>query len=259
MQIHQILINEEKTVPEKLPEFNNLCINSIKDLYPDCDYKLYSAVEIEQIIKENFDSKVFHAYNSLNPYCYQSDLARYCLLYLFGGLYVDLNIYFLNRIEIDPQLDFIAFRDLSHLSRNYWAIQTGLLYSKPKSVISKTCIEIILDHCDKKYYGYHPIDVTGPTVLGKSFMMSNTCSTQTVGDVLDVDLSILDNNTTNTLRKHGYGDKIYSYIEDSTGKIIAIRKNSRPGDIETLGFEGTNNYVDMWHQKDVYSKFFNYS
>jgi hypothetical protein len=259
MLIHQILINVEKSVPKKLPKFSNLCIDKIKTLYTNCEYKLYSSGDIEEIIKNNFDIKVFRAYNSLKPYCYQSDLARYCLLYLFGGLYVDLNIYFLNAIKIDPELDFIAFRDLSFLSTNYLAIQTGLLYSKPKSTISEKCIEIIVEHCNKKYYGYHPIDVTGPTVLGKAFMMSNNFIAQTIGDVLDIDISTLDKNIVDEIKSYGYDDMIYSYVEDSTGKIIAIRKSSRPGDIETLGFKGTNNYVDMWNQRNVYSKFFNYS
>ena len=40
---------------------------------------------------------------------------------------------------------------------------------------------------------------------------------------------------------------------DLDKKVIALRKPSKGGDIQSLGLKETNNYVNMWLQKDVYN------
>ena len=51
----------------------------------------------------------------------------------------------------------------------------------------------------------------------------------------------------------GYNaEKLLGFIMDDDNKLIAIRKPSDGGDIKTIGFKGTNNYVEMWKEKKVY-------
>ena len=102
MKIHQILKNDTNKLPDEFPEYHNICYKQIKNLYPNEEYHLYSGEEIEEIIKSNFEDDVFIAYKKLRPYSYKGDLARFCLLYLYGGLYIDLNVKLINTI---PNLD----------------------------------------------------------------------------------------------------------------------------------------------------------
>jgi mannosyltransferase OCH1-like enzyme len=94
MKIHQILISDTNKLPKELPPYAQMCVKSITDFYGTEEYHLYSGEEIEEIIKFNFDNNVYKSYQKLKPYAYKSDLARYCLLYLYGGLYIDLNTKF---------------------------------------------------------------------------------------------------------------------------------------------------------------------
>ena len=41
-------------------------------------------------VKNNFESDVLYAYDSLIPSSYKSDLFRYCILYKYGGIYLDI-------------------------------------------------------------------------------------------------------------------------------------------------------------------------
>ena len=257
--IHQILINSTNTLP-KLPEYIKFCQSQIKNLYPNEEYHLYSGKEIENIIENNFPKEILKVYHSFNPYAYRADLARYCLLYLYGGLYIDLSILCLNSLKLNDK-NFFAFRDLSEFSDPWWAITNAIIYSKPKSNIIKTAIDLMVYHCKTKFYGTSAIDVGGPTVLGKAIMRSqeNFHQVFTNGQVNYINYNDL-NIEKEMLKSFGYDlNKLTGFVLDEDKKVIALRKPSKGGDIKSLGFTGTNNYVDMWLNQDVYDKSIKFS
>lgn len=256
MKIHQVFINDTNKLPNDFPEFHNICVKKIKQLYPNSNYHLYSGEEIENIIQKNFDRDVFTAYRKLKPYACKADIARYCLLYLYGGLYIDLNIYFTNRIPNLNAVDFFAFRDTPQMSRRSWAVQNGILYSKPGSKIIENVLNLIIEHCKKEYYGIQCMDVCGTTILGRAITLSEiNPRVFTNGQLQWFEISRMSEKIQNKLKKMGYIKNYFSgYIMDDIddNKIIAIRKPTHAGDIKTLGFNGTNNYVEMWQNRDVY-------
>lgn len=256
--IHQIIINSTKTLP-KLPEYIKFCQNQINNLYPNQKYHLYSGKEIENIIKNNFPKEVITAYHSLKPYAYKADLARYCLLYLYGGLYIDLSLLSLSPLNLEDT-NFFAFRDFPEFSDPWWAVSNAIIFSKKKSNIMRTCIELIVQHCKNKFYGTSAIDIGGPTLLGKAIMRSQEDFTRvfTNGQVDNISTKKL-NIEEKTLRSFGYDlNKLTGFVLDKNKEIIALRKPSRGGDIKSLGLEGTNNYVDMWLNKDIYDNLKNF-
>jgi hypothetical protein len=254
MIIHQILINDTNKLPDEFPEFHNICYEQIKKLYPDEEYQLYSGKELEEIIQDNFHSDVFTAYKKLKPYACKADLARLCLLYLYGGLYIDLNLYFINTIPDLDKLEFFAFRDLSKMSKQSWAVQNGIMYSTSKSKVVKNAIDLIVKHCKEEYYGVQCVDVSATTVLGISITKSLPhFGIATNGELDSFTLKSFDKKTQNKIKKMGYkSEGLLGFIMDNEDKLIAIRKPSGGGDIKSVGFSGTNNYVEMWKDKDVY-------
>jgi hypothetical protein len=252
--IHQILINFTNTLP-KLPKYIQFCQFQIKSLYPKEEYRLYSGKEIENIIENNFSKEIITTYHSLKPYAYKADLARYCLLYLYGGIYIDISLLCVNSLDLEDK-NFFAFRDLPEFSDPWWAVNNAIIYSKPKSNIMKTAIDLMVHHCKTTFYGVSAIDVGGPTVLGKAIMRSQenfdrVMTNGQVNNIKYVDIDI-DNNK---LISFGYNlEKLTGFILDESKKVIALRKPSRGGDIQSLGFKGTNNYVDMWLNGDVYDE-----
>lgn len=254
MKIHQILINDTNTLPDKFPKFHNICYEQIKKLYPNEEYHLYCGEKLEEIIKNNFNKDIFTAYKKLKPYACKADLARYCLLYLYGGLYIDLNIYFVDTIPNLDKLKFFAFRDFHKMSKQSWSVQNGIMYSLPKSKVVKNAIDLIVKHCREEYYGVQCVDVSATTILGIAITISLPhLGIATNGRLDFFTLETLDKETKNKLKKIGYyGDKLLGFIMDYGDKLIAIRKPSIGGDIESIGFKGTNNYTKMWNDKDVY-------
>jgi hypothetical protein len=255
MKIHQILINDTNKLPDELPEFHNICYEKIKKLYPNEEYHLYSGEELEEIIKNNFDNDVFTAYKKLKPYACRADLARYCLLYLYGGLYIDLNIKFINTILDLDKLNFFAFRDIVKSSKRSWSVANSIIFTTKKSKIMKKCIDIIVENCKSEYYGISVLDVSACIVLGKAIMTSNEDINfiSTTGELCYI----------NPQKEKDYSYNI-AFLMDNDDKIIAYRKPvinniDNCGDISYFGFLGTNNYIEMWKDKNVYDSSIKFS
>ena len=254
MKIHQILINDTNKLPDELPEYHNICYKQIKNLYPNAEYHLYSGEEIEEIIKNNFDDDVLIAYKKLRPYSYKGDLARFCLLYLYGGLYIDLNSYFINTIPDLDKLEFFAFRDKPKASKQYWAVHTGIMHSLTKSKVLESAINLIIKNCKEEYYGIDTIDVSATPVLGQAITLSLPHLGIATNGQLDFFTSkSFNKKMQNKIKNLGYKNKILEgFILDRNDKLIAIKKPAGPGDISSLGFKGTNNYTQMWKDEEVY-------
>jgi mannosyltransferase OCH1-like enzyme len=248
MKIHQILINDTNKLPNEFPEFHNICYKQIKKLYPNAEYHLYSGEELEEIIKNNFDTDVFIAYKKLRPYACKADLARLCLLYLYGGLYIDLNVKLIDTIPNLDKLDFFAFRDITTTSKRSWSVANSIIFATKKSKIMKKCIDIIVENCKNEYYGISVLDVSGCIVLGRAIMTSNE----------DINFIATDGELCkiNPQKEKNYS-YYFAYLMDKDDKIIAYRKpilnkTNNIGDISCFGFIGTNNYIEMWKDKEVY-------
>ena len=74
---------------DNLSEFFVGLINKWKLSNPDFEHRYYSSDRLS-FIKENFEEKVYRAYCRIIK-AYKADLWRYCILYNYGGFYVDID------------------------------------------------------------------------------------------------------------------------------------------------------------------------
>ena len=56
----------------------------------DCVYYLYNDADCRAFIRSAFPPDVLYAYDLLIPTAFKADLWRYCVLYKFGGVYLDV-------------------------------------------------------------------------------------------------------------------------------------------------------------------------
>lgn len=140
---------------------------SIK-MTPEFNNYIYTEDECYKFIEENFDKNVANAYKGLNPIAYKSDLWRYCMLYIKGGIYIDI------KLEImQPLLDIIKKYPTIFVMENAPGINNGFIVTPPKNKIMKACIdEIVINVKTKDYKTANPVskdtppvDITGPYLL----------------------------------------------------------------------------------------------
>ena len=89
MNIFQIY-HSKSLIPEYVSEH-------IKKLNPEYNYKFLDFKEGIEIIRQNFNipsikNKIINTINNMPRYCHKSDLLRYCLLYIYGGVYIDVDL-----------------------------------------------------------------------------------------------------------------------------------------------------------------------
>ena len=242
--IHQILITDNEYA---LPPLIREQANNTKQSFPNYIYTLHTKQTLIDFIKKEFDNEIYQAFNKLKPYSYKADLAKYCLAYSKGGWYVDITIKLLSNIESTHDLEFIGFQDLGggkeRPNQLPYSIQSSLFYAKPRNKIFEKAIEIILENCKSEYYGMSPICPTGPGVLGRAFAHVGYKQSHLIGNFMPLTPFHQQMNR--------------SYILPN-GNILALHKDawmpkSKGGDISSFGIQGSNNYLSMYLDNDIYN------
>ena len=130
---------------------------------PEYNYYLYDDYDCRNFIYNNFDFKVLNAFDKLIPGAYKSDLWRYCVLYVNGGIYMDIKFKIIKPLHTYIKKDTIIFvKDI--VDDN---VYNAIMIASPKLEIFKHAINEIVNNVNNNYYGLNPLDPTGPGLLGK--------------------------------------------------------------------------------------------
>ena len=136
-----------------------------KDDNPEFNHYLYDENDCREFIKNNFNEDVLNAYNSLIPCSYKSDLWRFCVLYINGGVYLDIKIKCVNGFKLIS----LTEKEFFTRDRIEYSVITGLIITLPKNEILLKCINQIVENVKNKYYGNCALLPTGPRLLGQFF------------------------------------------------------------------------------------------
>lgn len=208
-----------KDLPPKMAQ--NL--ERLKSENPQFEFIIYDDIDCINFLKENFEEEVLWAFNKLVPGAYKADLWRLCILYKFGGYYLDIKEKCLNGfklIELSELEHFVYDRPSNH-------ILNALMVCKAENEFLKKCIEEIIKNVKNKYYGPGCLWPTGPGLLGK---VANENKFN-----LNIDLR---------LPQHG---------EFILYKGIGVMRGYSEYVEERKEFQGTKHYGELWDQKKIYN------
>jgi hypothetical protein len=189
-------------LPPKMYECvrNNLVLNQVG---VDCIHYLFNDAECREFIAHEYPPDVLRAYDRLIPTAFKSDLWRYCVLYKYGGVYLDVKLEWGFRppmteggVEAEITLRSIVQRWLSGskscvdcllvLERDgvglwptgHFGIHNAFIITKPKNPLLLDCIFNIVSSSKNGGLGdigsnfchdgwmTRPLFVTGPGLLG---------------------------------------------------------------------------------------------
>jgi mannosyltransferase OCH1-like enzyme len=157
-----------------------------KDISSYCSFRFYDDLMCDELIKTHFKPNIYNAYSSINPVygAMKADFFRYCVLYLIGGIYVDV------KSSINYPLFKIIQKDdicLLDIPRNYlepWrknnpTYEQWLLIFAPKHPYLHNMINQMVNYIENKYEPKIPnmnilntkqkiLNVTGPDAFTKA-------------------------------------------------------------------------------------------
>jgi mannosyltransferase OCH1-like enzyme len=147
-----------------LPEQMRVCVNKLKQNNPEFTHHLYDDTMCREFIKRNFQDKVVRAFDMLNPGAYKADLWRYCVLYIHGGIYLDIKygcVGDFKLIELTKKEHYVKDQILAGVRGVYQACMIHF----PKSEVLIQCIDQVVTNVQNRYYGTNALMITGPHMM----------------------------------------------------------------------------------------------
>lgn len=133
---------------------------------PGYSYFFFDSLDRRIFIKNNFPSYIINMYDKILPGAYKSDIWRYCILYKYGGCYIDMMMSMLKSLDsiIGKNDILIASRPTYDICKD--CVDQGFLLSKPNNkillqIIKYSCMNIEYENTN------HCLDITGPKLLYK--------------------------------------------------------------------------------------------
>tara|TARA_R100000808_G_scaffold5859_2_gene17698 strand:- start:2288 stop:2947 length:660 start_codon:yes stop_codon:yes gene_type:complete len=169
--IHQIYFNLSNTVLADHKIFyqsHNICKK-----YTDYHYMLWSEKECEDLLNCEFPQyKDF--YNNFRYEIQKIDFIRFCILYRYGGFYVDLDMFMLKSFN-ELLARKVVFHNVRHVKPNWSFIENDFMGSVPKFQlwldIMEKCVENYKDKevidIYKIWKGRFILQTTGPKFLSR--------------------------------------------------------------------------------------------
>jgi mannosyltransferase OCH1-like enzyme len=172
-----------KVLPEKMAK----SIEKIKIANPEFEHKLFDDTDCRNFIINNFNDNVLYAYDNLIPGAFKADLWRYCVLYINGGIYLDVKYEPINNFKFMDLIDKDYFvLDRPSFFKGLIGIYNAFIISQPNNPIFLKLIKAIIDNVKNKYYGINALCITGPSLVGKILYPNNNKYTQLIEKEFDL-------------------------------------------------------------------------
>ena len=246
-RLHQIAIVDGFGVPKSISKITCISMQKFRDIYQFSEYTLWTGEMLRTLIADYFGRAVLSAFDAIKPYAYKTDLARYCVLYLHGGLYSDMNVLHTRRWCIEKCYRLGGFSEKSVQNVGNFTISGALLWSQPLAPTLELAIHRILENAHMHNYGKNVLDPTGCALLGRAWLETRS-KQQKQGMTGDQSLG-----RTKVYRSEiGVGWTFSSSSQRQ--EVVASQPVNRPGGAHYI-FEGSDNdYVEMWWLRCVYGE-----
>lgn len=164
MAIPKVIYQTFKT--DQIPWLTKIYIKCFLRKNKGYRYEFYDDLRVDAFIKESFDEEVYKAYTRLQIGAAKADFFRYAILYVYGGIYLDLDSDIL--VNLDKYLNkgdqAVITREKNH--PNLFA-QWALIFEKGHPFLERT-IKYIVENIQENKYPHDVHAMTGPTVYTRA-------------------------------------------------------------------------------------------
>jgi len=212
-----------KNLPPKMKE----SVDLLKKQNPEFNHFLFDDNECREFIQDNFELDVLKAFDSLIPGAYKADLWRYCILYIYGGIYLDIKFHCVNNFKL------LTLTEEEHFARDYLisGVYNAVMITIPKNNVLLKCINQIVSNVKNKYYGASCLHPTGPALLGGFFKQNEKNAFK---------LFHIEKQDEKGVSKHVYCNTTL-ILENYVGYFSEHNKHAK-----------TQHYGDLWKKKNIY-------
>ena len=218
-----------------LPPLMKENFDFLVDSNPKISFHLYDENDCREFIRTHFKPDVVDAYDRLIPCSYKSDLWRYCVLFINGGMYMDIKFKCINNFKLIALTESEHFvRDIANPAHPAGTL-TGLMVCKPGNNILFHCIRRIVDNVNNNFYGISALCPTGPALLGEYFTKNQKKQMNIHFENIFV-----------------YGrDNFYIVYNDGEKEILVFKIYDEYRSEQKV-YQKNAYYADLWNEKNIY-------
>jgi hypothetical protein len=148
LYVHQTYFDKSK-IPQDI--FSN-----IKEFAPEYKHVIYDDEDIVSFLSEYFEPQVLTTFQTLSKGAHKADLARYCILYIYGGIYLDIKselIMPLSDIFTDNNTFYTVIScDVNITMYQGKSLYQGIISSRPNNPLFLSLINYIITCGDPLFY-----------------------------------------------------------------------------------------------------------
>lgn len=129
---------KKKTLPDAMARL----VQETKEMNPEYEYIFYDDTDCRQFLEQHFGAVYANAFDSLSSGAYKCDFWRYAVLYVYGGVYMDLDMKLevpLRQI-IDPKNTLVTVVDKTTL--NLTGIYQAFVACTPGHPVMLTSLQL---------------------------------------------------------------------------------------------------------------------
>jgi hypothetical protein len=154
-----------KTLPEKMQKL----VNRTREMNPGYEYELWDDSDCRVFLLKNFGENYANAFDMLIPGAFKCDFWRYAVLYVHGGIYMDLDM--TPEVPFDeilrPGDKFVSIVDKKVLFKPKCAIYQAFIACVPKHPIMLYSLQLAFHNIvTRRYEVFDDLSITGPGVVG---------------------------------------------------------------------------------------------
>lgn len=124
--IHQIWIQGYDHIPAELKEYHENC----KEVNKKFQHQFWDEIKIKELLLKHFGPEYVELYEYYTVPSQKADLAKYAILYVNGGVYLDMDMVCKRNLESFLKYDLFFTTDVFYIL--YKRYLTGIIGAKPK-------------------------------------------------------------------------------------------------------------------------------
>jgi hypothetical protein len=160
---HVPLILHQSQAGTDIPYEMFMRTQMILDQQPELCYYFWTDDRIRKWMKTYMGEEVMEAFNHIIPGAFRADFFRYCVLYHYGGMWLDMGTELYVNIKRwlqDHPAHGLFVVEEEFADVGYW---NGCIIASPGHPALKQAIDQCMFHISIHYYGTNPLQITGPT------------------------------------------------------------------------------------------------
>ncbi len=218
-----------KILPPRMLE----TVEKLKMENPEFEYNLFDDEDCAYFIKKYFPIEVYETFNALVPGAFKADLWRYCVLYIHGGIYLDIKFRSMSKFKLKELVRKEHFA-MDRITEKVWlennfGIYNAIMVCAKGNRLLLNCIKNIVYQYKNNLYNYNTLYISGPGLLGYLFSITYPLSmTEEIIDLSNVNSDFVFYNGVAIFRHYE------GYREDQ----------EKLKDYRTYG--------EIWHRRKVY-------